>query len=372
MRRLRGGPPVLTQRGLNRALLARQMLLVRARMPIEPAVSHLVGLQAQRPDPPHVGLWSRIAGLDHRQTDELLESRALVRAAAMRSTVHLLTANDALALRPVVQPAMDRELQVPAFKSLRWVDTTAVVARGRELCCRRPLTLADLGAALAVEFPRADPRALAIAVRNGMVLVQIPPRGRWRTQAPTVHVPATAWIGRDEGTAADPAPLIRRYLAAFGPATATDIATWSGLRGVTAVLQRMGDELVRLEDDRGRTLVDIPGGILPDPQTPAPVRLLPEYDNVLLSHADRTRIIADGYRPFVFTRAGQIGGTVLVDGFVEATWRTVQTEGSETLTVRPFHRLTPATTSDIEREALSLLAFASPGQQHRVEFQEPQ
>lgn len=363
---------MLTQQALNRALLARQMLLVRARMPIEPAVRHLVGLQAQRPDPPHIGLWSRLAGIRHTDTDQLLDSRRLVRVAAMRSTVHLLTPQDALDLRPVIQPAMDRELQVPAFKSLRWVDVDAVIARGRELCCTEPLTLADLGTALAAEFPRGDPRALAIAVRNHVVLVQIPPRGRWRTQAPTVHVPAVSWLGTDEGTDPDAAPLVRRYLAAFGPATPIDIATWSGLRGIKALLEQIRDELVWLTDDRGRTLVDIPDGILPDPEMPAPVRLLPEYDNVLLAHADRTRIIADGDRPFVFTRNGQVGGTVLVDGFVRATWRSVPGEGSEVLTVRPLARLTRGQQSDIEREALALLDFASRGLAHRVEFGEPQ
>jgi len=348
------------------------MLLVRARLPIEAAVRHLVGLQAQRPDPPHIGLWSRLSGLRHTDTDELLDSRRLVRVAAMRSTIHLLTAQDALDLRPVLQPALDRELQVPAFKSLRWIDIDAVVTRGRELCCAEPLTFADLGAALAADFPRSNPRALAIAVRNHVVLAQIPPRGRWRTVAPTVHVPAAAWLGQDEGTDPDPAPLIRRYLAAFGPATSVDIATWSGLRGTKVLLERLRDELVWLTDDRGRTLVDIPEGILPDPETPAPVRLLPEYDNVLLSHADRTRIIADGDRPFVFARSGQVGGTVLLNGYVRATWRTVPAEDSETLTVRPLGRVSSAQKADIEREALALLDFASSGKSHRVEFQEPQ
>jgi hypothetical protein len=363
---------MLTQQGLNRALLARQMLLVRARMPIEPAVRHLVGLQAQRPDPPHVGLWSRLAGIRHTDIDTLIDNRTLVRVAALRATVHLLTAQDALELRPVVQPVLDRELTAPAFKSLRWVNIAAVVARGRELCCEQPLTLAELGEKLALEFPRATPHALAIAVRNHVALVQVPPRGRWRNPAPTVHVPADAWLGQPVAGDRDPARLILRYLAAFGPATATDIATWSGLRGIKATLEGMRDELVWLTDDRGRTLVDVPNGILPDPDTPAPVRLLPEYDNTLLSHADRTRIIEDGDRPFVLTRGGQVGGTVLLDGFVRAIWRTIPGDGKETLTVRPLRRLTRADKAAIEREALALLDFASSGSSHRVEFEELQ
>jgi hypothetical protein len=161
---------------------------------------------------------------------------------------------------------------------------------------------------------------------------------------------------------------VRRYLTAFGPATAADIATWSGLRGIKVLLERLGEQVCWLTDDRGRTLVDIPGGILPDPDVPAPVRLLPEYDNALLSHADRTRIIADGDRPFVFTRNGHVGGTVLVDGYVRATWRTMIERDAETLTVRPLRRLTGAHRSDIEREALALLTFASPDLDHRVEF----
>ena len=362
---------MLTQRDLNRALLARQMLLVRARIPVEPAVRHLVGLQAQKPDPPHIGLWSRLVGIIHSDTDELIERRRLVRVAAMRSTIHLLTAQDAVGLRPVIQPALNRELTAPVFRSLRWVDIDAVVARGRELCSDEPLTFAALGKKLATEFPRAQPHALAIAVRNHVALAQVPPRGRWRTPAPTVHVPAAAWLDRPEGTDSDPAPLVKRYLGAFGPATAADIAVWSGLRGIKVLLEGMRPDLEWLTDDRGRTLVDVPDGIRPDPDTPAPVRLLPEYDNALLSHQDRSRIIDDGDRPFVFTRDGQVGGTVLVDGYVRATWRTVLDGATETLTVRPLRRLRRAQQAEIEREALALLEFASVDARHQVEFLDP-
>jgi hypothetical protein len=362
-------PRVLSRRELNRSLLARQMLLVRARMPIEPAVRHLVGLQAQRPDPPHIGLWSRLFGIRHTDIDDLIDRRRLLRVAAMRATIHLLTVDDALGLRPVIQPALDRELSAPVFKSLRRVKLNAVVARGRELCREQPLTFAALGECLAREFPAGDPHALAIAVRNHVALAQVPPRGRWRTAAPTVHVPVADWLGSPMSTDPDPAPLVLRYLAAFGPATAADIATWSGLRGIKVLLEQLGDQVCWLTDDRGRTLVDVPGGILPDPDVPAPVRLLPEYDNALLSHADRTRIIEDGDRPFVFTRNGHVGGTVLVDGYVRATWRTVIERDTETLTVRPLRRLTGSQCSDIEREALALLAFASPQLDHRLEFE---
>jgi hypothetical protein len=346
------------------------MLLVRARMPIEPAVRHLVGLQAQRPDPPHVGLWSRLAGIRHADIDELIDRRRLVRVAAMRATVHLLTAEDGLGLRPVIQPALDRELTAPPFKSLRRVDIDAVTARGRELCCAQPLTLPELGEKLAAEFPRATPKALATAVRNHVALVQVPPRGRWRNPAPTVHVPAESWLGGPVSDDGDPVPLILRYLRAFGPATPIDIATWSGLRGITATLERMRADVIWLSDDRGRSLVDVPDGILPDPDTPAPVRLLPEYDNTLLSHADRTRIIEDGDRPFVLARSGQVGGTVLLNGFVRATWRTVPDGDAETLTVRPLRWLTREHKAEIEREALALLDFASRGSTHRVEFED--
>jgi hypothetical protein len=361
---------MLTERALNRALLSRQMLLARARIPIEAAVSHLVGLQAQKPDPPHLGLWTRLAGVRHTDIDQLIDQRRLVRVAAMRSTIHLLTAEDGVGLRSAIQPALDRELRAQTFRSLRWVDTAAVVARGREMCEARPLSFAELGQALAAEFPRADPHALAIAVRNNVALVQVPPRGRWRTPAPTVHVPAAFWLGRPENTDPDPSPIVLRYLAAFGPATSADIARWCGLQGIKLVLERLRDELRWFTDDRGRTLADVPDGILPDPDTPAPIRLLPEYDNALLSHADRTRIIADGDRPAVFTRNGQVEGTVLVDGYVGATWRTTAQAEVETVSVRPMCRLTSGGKADIEREALSMLDFASPGKEHRVEFRE--
>ena len=359
---------MLSDRALNRSLLARQLLLERSDMPVRTAVEHLIGLQAQKPDPPHVGLWTRLRTIRTADVGGLLDARQLVRIAAMRSTIHLPTAADALALRPVIQSVLDRELRAPVYSPLAGVDVGALARLGRRLCSGQPLTWAALGDALAGEFPGIDRHALAIAVRNNVALVQVPPRGRWRTSGPIAHVTAESWLDAPEGRDTDPAPVVLRYLAAFGPATAADIAAWSGLRGIRAVLDRLGDQLRVLTDERGRTLLDVHDGPLPDPDTPAPVRLLPEYDNALLSHADRNRIIEDADRGVLISPNGRVDGTVLVDGFVRGTWRTALHTTVETVSITSLRPLSARDRRAIERESLALLDFASSGLIHRVAF----
>jgi hypothetical protein len=362
--------PVLRQRQLNRALLGRQLLLERAALLPETAIEYLIGLQAQQPDDPHLALWSRVSDLHTADVDALVDGRRAVRVAAMRSTIHLLTADDALRLRPVIQPVLDRELaSQKVFRSLDTVDMAAVAARGRALIAEKPLTFKALGAALAAEFPTVDPHALAIAVRNHVSLVQLPPRGRWRTSGPLTHQPIDVFLGRPEVPGTRQADVIPRYLRAFGPATAADIATWSGLQGIRPVLDEISDELVMFRDERGRTLVDVPDGLLPDPETPAPVRLLPEYDNALLSHADRTRIVSNEMRRAALAQPnGAVDGSVLVDGYAAGLWSSRREPGVEIMTISMLRPLPARERRAVEREALLMLDFASPDDAHRVEF----
>ena len=360
--------PVLDRRALNRASLARQLLVPGAGpagLTVVQAVDRCVGLQAQVPDHPHLGLFARraaIGGDVGRAVDELLTTRELIRMAVMRSTIHLITAADAAALRPVVQPAFVRELK-NWRADLDGVDLVAVAAAGRDLCAAEPRTWQQLGEALGPAFGRAG-HPLAMAVRSGVPLVQVPPRGRWRTSGPVAHAPAADWTGRPDGTDPDPAPLVRRYLAAFGPATAADVTTFSGLSGTAAVLGSMPD-LVSFTDERGRRLWDVQDGLLPDPDHPVPARLLPGFDNALLSHADRTRVIADADRA-AFNRDAP--GPVLLDGFVAGLWRFRTTRDTETVVVQSLRTWSATERAEVEREAHAVLDFSTPGLAHAVEI----
>nr|WP_275889402.1 winged helix DNA-binding domain-containing protein [Nakamurella flavida] len=338
-------------------------------MTVPQAVEHCVGLQAQLPDHPHLGLFARREALrasggpePDRSVDTLIAGRQLVRMVVMRSTIHLIGAADAATLRPVVQPALTRELK-NWRADLDGLDLAAVAAAGRALCAERPRTWQQLGEELAPVFGRAG-HPLAMAVRSGVPLVQIPPRGLWRVTGPVAHVPAADWTGLPDGTDPDPIALVRRYLAAFGPATAADVTTFTGVSGTARVLAAMPD-LTPFTDDRGRQLWDVPDGLRPDPDHPAPVRLLPGYDNTVLAHADRTRVIADADRA-AFGRDAP--GAVLIDGFVAGLWRFRTARGTETVAVEALHPWTGTERAAVEREASAVLAFSTPGSVHVVEI----
>jgi hypothetical protein len=357
---------VLSRRALNRALLARQLLLERADLPVTDAVEHLVGLQAQEPPDPYIGLFARLEGFRPADLAELLPARRVVRTVLMRATIHLVTARDALRLRPLVQPVLTKELYGPWGRRVATMDVAAVVAAGREILAEAPLRPAQLGARLAQRWPDQDPQALAYAVRCLAPLVQVPPRGVWGAAGAPTHADAEVWLGRG----LDPSPsledMVLRYLAAFGPATPGDIATWSRLTGMAPVVGALRPRLRTLTDERGRELVDVPGAPLPDPDTPAPPRFLPTYDNALLSHADRSRIVAEDDRRRL---AGD--AAVLVDGFVAGTWRIARVGEAATLEVTPLRPLPRADTADLEAEGHRLLATTAPGATHAVVITRP-
>jgi hypothetical protein len=313
---------VLSRRALNRATLERQLLLRRSDLTAEDAVEHLVGLQAQVPLNPYTALWSRLERFRPEQLAELLLERRVVRIVVLRATIHLVTADDCLLLRPLVQPILSAELRRHRDLSpqLEGVDLEPVLAFARRLL-DEPRTGPQLRQALAARFPGLDPAALAYACRCHLALVQVPPRGLWRRSAQISTVTAEAWLGRPLVDEPSLETVVLRYLAAFGPATPADVATWSRLTGLRDVLERLRPRLRTFRDEQGRELFDLPDAPLPHPDTPAPPRFLPEYDNVLLSHADRSRVIADEDR-VVLSRAGGVGhGSVLIDGFARAVWR---------------------------------------------------
>jgi Winged helix DNA-binding domain len=353
-------------RALNRALLARQLLLERRAMPVGAALEHLVGMQAQAPDAPYVALWSRLAGF---QTDELaaaVRDRRAVRTPLMRATIHLATAGDARELRHVVQPVLERSFAGSPFpRQLDGVDLAELAAAGRALLAEGPRTRVELSRRLSERWPDNDAAALAYAITYRVPLVQVPPRGLWRQGGLATWAAMDDWVpGPPPATSA--AEVVLRYLGAFGPASVKDVQTWSGLTRLRAVADGLGDRVRRFRAEDGTELLDLPEAPRPEPDVPAPPRFLPEYDNVLLSHADRTRINPAGHPIPLYPGNGGALGTVLVDGVLRGTWALDETDGAATLNVTPYEPLTPAEAEAVGDEGARLLEFVAPGARTRV------
>jgi hypothetical protein len=340
---------VLDCRALNRATLARQFLLDRADVPVLDAVAHLCGMQAQEPREPYVGLWSRLRDFDPAVLSGLLTERRVVRAHLMRRTVHLLTAEDVLAWRARHDTMLRQRVLGTYRRELAGIDLDELAAAGRAVMADgEPRTMAELVRALAGRWP-APPRALGELLVAALVpVVQAPPRGLWRAGGGVRNVLLSAWLGRELAPTPDEA-LVRRYLAAFGPAATADLRAWSGLAGLPAAVAAMRDELLTFRDERGRTLYDLPDAPRPSPDTPAPVRFLPAFDNALLGYDDRTRIVDDAHRGV--SVAGE--RVVLVDGRVAATWRVEEDE----VVVSPVRRLSRADRDGVAEEGEALTAF---------------
>jgi hypothetical protein len=362
---------VLSPRALNRALLQRQGLLVRSTAQAPTMIERLVGMQAQEPENPYVALWSRLEGFRAAELSELIAGRRAARAALMRATIHLVSARDCLAIHPLTLPVLARVFKSPWSGGLAGAELDEVVAAGRELLDERPRTRAELAELLSPRWPDADPKALAHAVTYHTPLVQVPPRGLWGRSGQATWAPAEDWLGAELERDATPDALVLRYLAAFGPATVADARTWSGFTGLREVFERLRPRLRTLRDENGRALFDVPDGPLPDPDTPAPPRFLPEYDNVALSHEDRSRILS-GLGPGRTLPTGRWTGTLLVDGFYRANWKIVTGDGAATLTIDRFATRPgdpPDMIEEIEAEGARLLEFVAPAEPERdVQF----
>ncbi len=362
-----GRPGVLGLRALNRSLLGRQLLLRRVKAGAAETIERLVGMQAQEPKDPYIALWSRIDGFQPAELADLLESRRAVRATMMRTTIHLVTARDYIALRPVLHQLLERSFSRMSFgRNLAGMDIEAVLAAAEVLLSEQPRGRAELGRLLAERWPGRDPLSLAVAPNFLRPLVQVPPRGVWGKTARPAWTTAKAWLGREVGTDASPDDLVMRYLAAFGPATVADAANWSRLTGLREVFERLRHRLRTYRDEKGRELFDVPDAPFPDLDVPAPPRFMPVYDNVFLGHADRARIIspADAKRGSIGTAA------VLVDGFIRATWKITREKEVATLLVASFDRLTRRERQELTEEGSSFLAFMqADAATHHVRFQ---
>ncbi|MFI8262499.1 MULTISPECIES: winged helix DNA-binding domain-containing protein [unclassified Streptomyces] len=357
---------VLDTRALGRATLARQLLLDRADVPVLGAVAHLGGLQAQEPQEPFVGLWSRLRDFDPAALSDLLVRRRVVRTHLMRRTVHLVTADDALAWRARHGAMLRRRVLGTYRRELDGVDLDELAAAGRAVMADgEPRSMTELARALAERWPAPGQRALGEMLVAALVPVaQAPPRGLWRTKAGVRNVLLSSWLGREidppspDGTDPVGQALVRRYLAAYGPAASADLRAWCGLAGLPAAVAAVREELVSFRDERGRELLDLPGAPRPDPGTPAPVRFLPAFDNAILGYDDRTRIIDDAHRGL--SVAGE--RAVLVDGRAAATWNV--REG--TVTVTPLRSLRAADRASVAEEGRVLASFLSGDERGRV------
>jgi hypothetical protein len=354
---------VLTRRALNRALLARQYLLARADVPAPVAIGHLVGLQSQAPNPPYVGLWTRLAAFEFDELGQLVRDRQVVRLALMRGTIHLVTAADAHRIRPLVQPVLDRGFRSSVYaRGVRGLDVASVAAAGQAAVEMTPLSFAELGEVLSQTWPDRDSTALAQVVRAHVPLVQVPPRGIWGEVGQARHTTISAWLGQPADSLVPSIDdLMIRYLGAFGPASVADIQTWSGLTRLGDVVERLRPRLARFRDENGVELVDLPDSPRPNPDLAAPVRFLPEWDNILLSHADRSRIISDESRARMATKNGVVPGSVLIDGSVGATWKLIRTRDSTTLAISPFTKLPSRHRTAVVAEGERLLAVVAAG-----------
>jgi hypothetical protein len=333
------------------------MLLARKKTTALRAVEQLVGLQAQLARPPFIGLWSRLAGFRSEDLSRLIHDRKVVRATMMRATLHLVSTKDFRALRPTLQPMLSRDMRRVLRDRASGFDLEALAAAAQDCLEERPRTFEEVRAVLREAWPKADQRAMGYAVRTHLPLVRVPTETRWGWPGAACFAVAETWIGRRIAAKPDPRTLVLRYLAAFGPATVADAQTWSGLRGLKEAFEALRPKLRVFRDERGRELFDLPRAPRPPAETPAPIRFLPDYDNLLLSHADRARVISDAHRARVATSNLRVLATFLVDGMVSGVWRIERGKTAAALVLDPFGPLSRRQRAELIEEGTALVRF---------------
>lgn len=353
--------PGLSLRQLNRTLLARQMLLERQDMRPLAAVERLVALQSQIPNPPYIGLWTRLRAFQRSQLTELLEAREIVRAPWLRSTLHLVSAADHQRFQAVIQPALVRGLRSFFGARVAELDIERLIGIAKPFLETNQPAIGALRQHLQEHEPqgnKGNKEALAYAVRSYLPLVQIPPSGTWGLGTRATYTTAESWLGALEPRQqSDLAGLFRRYLRAFGPASVMDFQTWTGMTRLKARLAPALRELLAYKSEDGRDLYDLPTATIAAPDTIAPIRFIPEYDNILIAHRMRARILPEAHRKKVFLSAGRVIGAVLIDGFAGATWQVKKDKQALRLTVKLFEKQPISCRQAIGEEGERLLRF---------------
>lgn len=349
---------ILTLRDLNRATLARQLLLERAALTAPAAVEKLVGMQAQLASAPYVGLWTRLHNFQRGDLAGAIEGRQVVKATSMRATLHLLTAADYLHFRATLKPVLEGAAE-SITKDRDPIDADRVLAIAHDFIAEKPRTFAEISAMLLADMPDSDVGAMRYTVRTHIPLVQVPVTTGWSYPGTPAFALANDWLGQPIPSADKLPDLVRRYLAAFGPATIADMQSWSYLQlaDLKGVFETLRPELVTYRDEKKRELFDLPDAPVPADDVPAPPRFLPEFDNLLLSHKVRTRVVADEYRKKVYLPGLRVAATILIDGFVGGVWKVEKAKGAATLAIEPFVPLTKAQRAELTAEGEQLMRF---------------
>lgn len=348
----------LTDRQLNRATLARQMLLERSNRGITETVGFLGGLQAQQSNDPYIALWSRLEGFTQEQLTALIVDRTLARATSMRGTLHLHTAHDLIGMRPLVKDFLKAMWTSNFRKRFGSEDEKKVVRAGVKLLdAKAPMTAGALGKALQEKFPTAEPQSLAVLLQVTEILVQVPPTRLWGNGSAPLLTRVENWLPSPQEQPLSRVDLVRRYLRAFGPASVSDMQVWCRLTKLSAEFELLKDELVTFRSEDGRMLYDYPDAPRPDAGVSAPVRFLPLYDNVYLGYDNRSRMLAKGDTTRVNLLLAGFKPAVLVDGIIAATWSVESKKGEVRLRVEPYRKLRKTEVRDIEGEGLAFLKF---------------
>lgn len=352
----------LTRLELNRTFLSRQLLLSRSSSSVEAATKQLLGLQAQVQQPPFIGLWSRLHGFQPEDLTNALIARTIVRAPLMRSTLHLFSAADYQQLRMTIQPALTRGLNSFHGKNIKGLDFDPLLEAARQFLKERTRAIGEVRSYLATQAPEIVPEALAYGFRTFIPVVQVPSdKARWGYGNAPEYVLAAAWLGQAVNPHDDLETLIMRYVAACGPASVMDMQTWAGMPKLKDAFDKVRPKLHSYRDDQGRELFDLPDGVILPAEVPAPVRFIPEYDNSMISHQNRTRILAEAYRTKVFLSAARVRATVLLNGFVCAAWKIEKAKSTVTLIIDLFETVSATDREAIAEEGERLLRFVEPG-----------
>jgi hypothetical protein len=360
-RRERMTERVLTLRELNRATLARQFLLERTdRSPLE-VIRWLVALQGQVSNAPYSGLWTRLQAFRRAELTALLENKQVLRASSLRGTLHIIAADDYLQFHSLLKPALTRNLHLFAQRT-EGFDLERFIAEMQAYIWEQPRTAVELRAKMEELYPGMGKQQIADSVRMHVALIQILPAGTWGFTGKPVHVEASMWLGRPfSNTDSALSQLIRRYLAAFGPASVKDMQQWSGITGIRPAIEALRPELLTFRDEQGRELFDLPDAPRPSADIPAPVRFLPEFENLFFSYEERGRVVDRAYFPAIFTQNGQNCATFLVDGFVAGSWKIERGPTSVTLAIYPFNPLPSNMQAALQAEGERLMRWVLDG-----------